>query len=472
VSSTRGQWALLAAGTAALAVSLGLWLFFIHGHAGPDWSYPIDLRIYRFGGLIEAHVPPAYDARRSSPLYDWPGYDYLRFTYSPFAALVFTILTVPSQAQLMSLVIAASLVALVAAVWLTLGGLGYRPGPARIGVTLLLAALLLWTEPVQRTLFLGQIELLLMALVLWDLTCSDRRWWKGAGVGIAAGIKLVPLIFIPYLLLTRRFRQAAVAAGTFAATIVAGFIAAPADSRDYWLNGLFAQGSRTGFVGFAGNQSLRGIITRLWGSVAGAQPAWLAAAAVTAAAGLLAAVLLDRAGDRMLALLTCALTGLLASPISWDHHWVWIVPGITALAVGGARARGRARWAWWGTAAAIAWLFGAWSVTLWGEPLSQASFTLGFIWAPPDANPGYNTRGDQPSFDVYHWHGLQLVVGNLYVLAGVALLALLLIRALGGRRGGWSGGWPRGGKRSPQRPETASSTTPTTAASSATGATR
>ena len=150
---------------------------------------------------------------------------------------------------------------------------------------------MLWTEPFLRTVYLGQVNVALMALIMWDLTQPDTRasrWWKGAGVGIAAGIKLVPLIFIPYLLLTRRFRQAAVAAAAFAVTVAAGFIVLPADSAQWWLHGLFAQGGRTGFVGWEGNQSLLGLVTRLTGSAAAARPLWLLAAAVTAALGLAA----------------------------------------------------------------------------------------------------------------------------------------------------------------------------------------
>ena len=156
-----------------------------------------------------------------------------------------------------------------------------------------------WTEPVLRTIYLGQANLVLMALIIWDLCQPGRRpsgtsrWWKGAGVGIAAGIKLVPLIFIPYLLLTRKFRAAAVACAAFAATVAAGFAVAPADSDRWWLGGLFFNGGRTGFVGWEGNQSLRALLTRLAGSVAGAAPMWLAAALVTAVAGLACAALLE-----------------------------------------------------------------------------------------------------------------------------------------------------------------------------------
>jgi alpha-1,2-mannosyltransferase len=440
----------------AFAASLGLWIYFVSGHAGPDWSTPVDLQVYRDGGLIAAHVRPWYDPHRASPLYGWPGYLSLKFTYSPFAALVFAVAALMSLNALIVVVIVANIAAVVAALWVTFGALGSR-GAARAAATLLAAAALLWAEPVQRTLFLGQIELLLMALILADLSQPDRRWWKGAGVGIAAGIKLVPLIFIPYLLLTGRIRQAAVAAGTFAATVLTGFAVLPADSRRYWLDGTFADGGRTGFVAFGGNQSLRGILARLAGSVAGGQPAWLVLGALTVVAGLACAVLLDRAGERLLAVLACALTGLLVSPISWDHHWVWIVPGVAALAVGGARARGLARWAWWGTAAVVAAAFGAWPVTLWGEPDSRAAFTLGLIWAPPDSNPGYNRLGDRPWYPVYHWHGWQLVTGNLYVLIGVLLLLMLLGRALGG--------W-----RSPQARDTASAASTMAETSSTPGA--
>ena len=420
---------MLAAGIAACLIALGLWLAYLRQHP-PHLGVPLDLRIYRYGGLIAGHVRPWYDPRRGSPLYDWPGYQKLKFTYSPFAALIFTALTVPTSTQLLAGSEAVSILALVAAVWFTLGGLGYKPGAARAGLTLLATALAMSLEPVQRTLALGQIELVLMALIIWDMCQSDRRWWKGVGVGVAAGIKLVPLIFVVYLLLTRRFRQAAVALGTFAATVAVGFLVMPSDSRAYWFGRVFADGSRTGFVGFGGNQSLRGLITRLAGSVAGGQPAWLAVAAVTLVTGLLCAAAVDRAGHRVLGVLGCALTGLLVSPISWDHHWVWAVPAIVAVVAYGARASGALRWACFGIAIATLASFGAWPVSLWDEPPSQANYHFGLIWAPPDPNPIYRGLGDRRWYPVYHWHGLELVIGNLYALTGLVLLAVLTVAAI------------------------------------------
>jgi alpha-1,2-mannosyltransferase len=428
----RGGW-LLALGTAAFAVAVAGYVAYALTHPSDQWVRPVDLRVYTDGGLIARQVRPLYHPHFPSPLYDWAGYENLKFTYPPFAAIAFMVLSVVSFSALTKIWVGVNIAALLTTVWLTLGALGYRRGLAKLGAALLLAAPLLWTEPVQRTLFLGQIEIVLMTLVIWDLCQPDRRWWKGVGVGVAAGIKLVPLIFIPYLLLTRRFRQAAVASGTFVLTVLVGFAVLPVDSRKYWLGGLFVSGSRTGFVGWAGNQSLPALITRLTGNVVRAQPAWLAVDAVVLIAGVVCAALLDRAGHRMVGVLTCALTGLLVSPISWDHHWVWIVPGAVTAAVYAVRARRvAARLALGSLAAGIVLIFGAWPGILWSQPGNTGGFFEGLIWVPPITNPEvYFSLGDRPSYAEYHWHGFQLITGNLYVLTGMVLFVLLVALALG-----------------------------------------
>jgi alpha-1,2-mannosyltransferase len=283
-------------------------------------------------------------------------------------------------------------------------------------------------------------DLLLMALVIGDLAQPDGRRVKGTAVGIAAGIKLIPLVFIPYLLLTSRFRAAAVAAGTFAGTVVLGFLVVPHDSSDWWLHGLFFNGSRTGFIGWGGNQSLRAILTRLAGSIHGATAAWMVAALLAAVIGLASAVLLDRAGHAMLAILAIALVGLLDSPISWDHHWVRVVPGMMAAAHYGWRARqaGQRSAARWYTALACALLliFAAWPGALWGVPATGAGdFTNGLIWADPNSRvTRYVLLGDRPGYLEYHWRGLQNLSGNAFILTGVALLVLLAVVAVRTRR--------------------------------------
>jgi len=424
--------ALLAAGTIAFGVAILGYIIFARTSPSAWWMDPVDLKVYTDGGRIVRHIAPWYRAYRHAPLYEWPGYAHLPFTYSPFAAMVFTVLTLVSFVTLVKISVGVNLAAMLMTVWMTLGSLGLRRGLARLGATLLLAAPLLWTEPIQRTLYLGQIEIVLMTLIIWDQVQPDRRWWKGAGIGIGAGIDLIPLIFIPYLVLTRRFRQAAVATGTFVATILIGFAVLPADSRKYWLTGLFAHGQRTGFVGWEGNQSLPALITRLTGNVARAEPTWLVVDAAVLIAGVACAAMIDRAGHRMVGLLTCALTGLLCSPISWDHHWVWVVPGVVTAAFYAVRATGARRWGLAVLATGLALVFGAWPGSLWHMPANTGGYFEGLIWWPPLTNPETYLRiGERSWYAEYHWHGLQLIVGNLYVLTGMALFAGLLVVGFG-----------------------------------------
>ncbi len=405
---------MLTVGVVVFLISLACYGAFVVSHPTNQWLNPVDLHVYVRGGRAVAH---------GAPLYNWPRTTN-QFTYPPFFALLVTVLAAVPWSAVLGLWSLASLVALPVTIWVTLGALGYRDREVRAGGTLLVTAVLFWTAPVLHVIYLGQVELLLMALVLWDLCQPERRRWQGAGVGIAAGIKLVPLIFIPYLLLTRRYRQAAVATATFAGTVVAGF-ALPADSRAYWLDGLFFRGSRVGFVGRDANQSLDGLITRLAGSDAAGKPIWLPVAVLTLVAGVACAALLHRAGHPVAGVLTCALTGLLASPVSWDHHWVWIVPIAVVLAWYGLRARGAVRYAWLSGAVLVAGLFAAWPGALWGQPRSFGDFFEGLIWWPPGTTDGQYLRlGDQPWYAEYHWHGWQLIVGNLDVLTGLALLVM------------------------------------------------
>jgi len=454
---------LLWAGAAAFTLAVGGWV--AYWLLTPYTAvFPVDLTVYLDGGLIVREVAPYYDPHAAAPLYDWGGYSdlALKFTYTPFAAVAFALASFASTSVVTAASVVVSIAALVAALWFTLGALGRQraadePGglvpwdrAGRAGVTLLCAAAVFWTQPVLRNLNLGQVNVVLMALILWDLCqpaarrpggagqSGGARWWKGFATGIAAGIKLVPLIFVPYLLATRRFREAALTLAGFAFTIGLGFAVLPRDSADWWLDGVFAKGSRAGFVGWAGNQSLYALISRLSGSIAAGTVPWVIAAVIALAAGIAAAATLSRAGHEVPALLTTALTGLLVSPISWDHHWIWIAPGFLTAVVyarGAWPAARRRAWRLIGVAAGILIVFGAWPDALWENARNLGRFSLGFLWAPPNTNPIlYVEHGDQPWFVEYHWHGLWLLTGNAYILAGLALFATLFGAALAARR--------------------------------------
>jgi alpha-1,2-mannosyltransferase len=405
-ASRRRGWALPVA-AAALALAVAGYLAELAFHPGPMLNW-YDLNVYDQAGLIARTLPQR--------LYSWQLHPGIKFTYTPFAALLFAGCSLLPWAVLRWLMTAASLAALAGTVWFTLGGLGWR-GRARATALAGLTALALWLEPVQRAPHLGQIELLLMALIAWDLCQGDDRKWKGAGVGLAAGIKLVPLIFIPYLLLAGKRQQAAVASAVFAGTVAAGFAFLPHASQQWWLTGYFAHPGNVGDVGSLLNQSLLGLVTRAVGGVRAATGPWLGLAAVITALGLAAAAALHRSGRPVHGWLTCALTGLLVSPVSWDHHWVWIVPVLVLLTDAAARARGRARWGYGALAAGVVMAFAAWPDRWTGPGALVPQGLLGFFVGP------------HPVHLKYHLYGLQVIGWNLYVLVGLALLALAVTAA-------------------------------------------
>ncbi|MGI5141755.1 MULTISPECIES: glycosyltransferase 87 family protein [unclassified Streptomyces] len=294
---------------------------------------PLDLRVYReasplvlSGGL--------YDYR----LHTSPPIPVLPFTYPPFAALVFLPLALPPWAALVVLWQAAS-VAAVGVICLCADRLLHpdRGSSARSRVLVWTAAAL-WLEPVRHTLDQGQVNLLLAALVLAALAVSRTAMTRGAVLGLATAVKLTPVFGGLYLLATRQWRAAFWALVAAGGATALGWVIAPRESARYWFR-LVKETQRIGPAWSVRNQSLQGALDRLLGHDTAASGAWWAALAL--ATVLTACVLwkAGRRGDLLGVLVTAELYGLLVSPISWSHHWVWCLPAMMWLAHGPARRR-------------------------------------------------------------------------------------------------------------------------------------
>jgi alpha-1,2-mannosyltransferase len=320
-----------------------------------------DLRVYWLAAprLLDGHL---YDFALVRPD---PDSLPLPFTYPPFAAVALLPTAVLPWPLATCAWHAASLAALVVLVHCSLR---LRPGWAgRVdaGHTMLWTAAALWLEPVRHCLDLGQIDLILAAVVLAGLTARQAAA-GGVGVGLTAGVKLTPALLGVYFLVARRWGAAGWAAAVFAGTVAVSWLVDARDSRRYWLQ-LVGQSDRVGQVAAWENESLGGVLSRFAGRAMVLSPSWL----VLALAALLGAALALRAalrrGDTLAAVLAVQLFGLLVCPISWSHHWVWVVPVLICLGHGLGRGRGAPGRA--STAALVAWAVaaGAWLVPLAGE---------------------------------------------------------------------------------------------------------
>jgi alpha-1,2-mannosyltransferase len=246
----------------------------------------------------------------------------------------------------------------------------------------------LLSDPMTETLRLGQVNAIVLWMVVESFACrpGSRRI---ALLGIAAAIKLTPLVFIGLLVLSRRWKDAALSGGVFLATVAVGWLVQGEEAHRYWTE-LVGNASRVGSVSFVGNQSLNGMLWRLSGP-GGNQPVWLVGS-LALGIGCYWVAMRSLAGGRWLSAVgAVGLLSLLVSPISWSHHWVLAIPAVVALSM--APVRGL-RWFGWAGAVLL---------------LSRV------IWVVPN-------RGDVE----YQHHGLQVLVGNAYVLWGITAVVAMV----------------------------------------------
>jgi alpha-1,2-mannosyltransferase len=264
----------------------------------------------------------------------------LQFTYPPFAAMLFYplhLLPFPVVGVCWQIGVAAALYGCVS---ITLRLLG----PADERSAMLWTAVGVWIEPVRHLFELGQIGALLTLMVL-AAVYSGRWWLSGVLVGLAAGIKLTPAISGLFFLGERRWAVVASSAAVFVATVALSVLVLRGQGV-YYFTDLLGRADRIGQVGQATNQSLRGAVAFVTGRDGGYGPLLVGLLVLTLALASLAwrAVAAD---DRLGRILIVMTVGLLVSPISWTHHWVWLLPLIMWLVLGPLRRRTHVLgWAW------------------------------------------------------------------------------------------------------------------------------
>ncbi|MGW7363670.1 glycosyltransferase 87 family protein [Streptomyces sp. NPDC054841] len=280
-----------------------------------------DTLVYRAEGAAVAHGTDLYEFTVT----EWQ----LPATCPPFAAILFVPTTWLPVAVLKVAFVAgnALLLALLVRLSCRFAGMPAAPAPYLLAAI----ALGLWLEPVFQTLLFGQINLALVCIVVWDLSRPPGALGKGFALGVAAGVKLTPAVFIVLLLITGRVRAGLTALASLAGTVLLGALVLPEASADFWTRRILDTG-RAGTAWIVDNQSLQGLFARVLHTE---EPGgvWAAAAVVTAVAGLWIA----RRAPEPWAVLAVAFTALLVSPISRSHHWVWCVPLLAVLVAEGHR---------------------------------------------------------------------------------------------------------------------------------------
>jgi alpha-1,2-mannosyltransferase len=265
----------------------------------------------------------------------WPGHSlysfhgvgtHLGFTYPPFAALaLWPVARLPSgiaeHLWLVATVACSVAFVAVAANWLPRRprGAWFPPMAAAVGI---------WTVPIVFTVRIGQINAFLCLAVLLDAIAAIRRR-RGAGVatGVAAAVKLTPIVAVLFFAATRRWQAARTAVVTFVGCALLAALASPSDSWRYWTVDVLAS-NRIGRVNSRDNDSLRRLISLLPIPNHPQALIWLGGVAALGIAAAWRARIAHERGNDLAALTLAMAFAAAASPISWAHHLYFLIPAV------------------------------------------------------------------------------------------------------------------------------------------------
>jgi alpha-1,2-mannosyltransferase len=271
----------------------------------------------------------------------------------------------------------AGVAALVLALVALVGPVARRYARRRWPAVFAAGALALLAEPVRDTLGRGTLDLLLFGLLTADVVALRRgawarsralwwpgrargvpagrrrglsdvvrtAWstggWAGVGTGLATALAVCPVVFIGYLALTRQWRAAGTAAGTALVVAAAALLAAPAETVA-WLGQVLFRLDRTGPVDSVGNQSLAGVLARLYDSATAPVLLWLAFALLLLAVGLIRARSAHADGDEVAAFTLVGLTVAIVGPVTATHELIWLLPAALVMLDAAGRRRAEA----------------------------------------------------------------------------------------------------------------------------------
>jgi len=278
--------------------------------------YGLDLRVYR----------DSVDSWRAgeSPYLAAFTQSRLAFTYPPFSLLLLSPLTWTSFPVAQWLLWTASIAAATGSVVLVL-----RERGAEVTSRLWCKAFA-WScvsvmalEPVRSGVDYGQVEFILMFIIVADLLLMPSSC-RGIAIGIASAVKLTPLIFVMVLIVSRDVKSVVRATTSFLVWTALSWLFWPGLSYAYWFHDV-SDPARVGTIAYGGNQTWYAILHRPPFPADGSAFAWLLLSLVTLAVSTFAAWRCVKVNQKAFAIIQIALAGLLISPISWTHHWIWVL---------------------------------------------------------------------------------------------------------------------------------------------------
>lgn len=349
------RWATVVLGVLAWAAALAAIEPIVHGYlTNPPDQRLVDLNVYRTGGLSVLQGQPLYRVVTQPP-------QLLPFTYPPLAAIFAVPLALMSWPAAQLVWVAFVYVPLAVIIWYAFRPLLRRAGRWRPVAFAAIFCACAYLFPMQDEMRFGQVDAVLAAMFVADCAAVRPRWPRGALIGLATAIKLVPGVFIVYLWASGRRRAARTAVLAAVAWTIGAYLLLPRDSVTYWTSAIFQSG-RLGDNAGTENQSLRGLLLRIF--LPGHAPGvlWVVIAVAVAVPGFAVARRLSREQYEMAGIAVTAMLEVLISPVAWIHYFLAAIIAIGVIAGDGRLSRRVL------TAAGTAVFFGL-TIPWWGHSL-------------------------------------------------------------------------------------------------------
>ena len=250
------------------------------------------------------------------------------FTYPPTAiAFFYPILLIPKY-LLTSIWTLLSLAALCASLNLVLQNLRPQPVLSALRTSLVLTVMsALLAAPVLEGLFWGQVGTFLLLAVGWEeVSESDVR--GGVLVGLATALKIYPGIFILVFILRRQWSRLFWALGTIATLLLSSYVLWPTSTKWYFIHVVMGGEGAVHFQNShaaTNNGSFVAVLERFpfnFASISTIVQIIISVAVI--ALSLLGGHRLWQRGMKLSSLLVMMMGSVLASPIAWDHYFVFV----------------------------------------------------------------------------------------------------------------------------------------------------
>ncbi|MEJ5998724.1 glycosyltransferase family 87 protein [Corynebacterium sp. H130] len=306
------------------ALASGFWQVY---QSFGKWDFLLDMEVYRAGARAFLDNAPLYEHS-----FDVKGV-VLPFIYPPFgAATLAPFAMVDSQTAALAVLGMSALLTFLC-LWVIARALITDRFHAFVFACVMWPLALL-SEPHTMNASFGQINVLVMALCVFDVVPRKRWLPQGTLIGLAAAIKLTPVALCLFFLLKRDFKAIGWAAlsGAVVTAITACFRWTA--TKEFFTDTVFKMNS-TNEAGvntaYLTNQSIKGMLSRWAPSEQSAQAhqaiidgLWLVFVIIAVVAISWLMVVMIKRNMLVDAALANAGLMLIISPISWSHHWVWM----------------------------------------------------------------------------------------------------------------------------------------------------